>query len=64
MSRTVYHAGKPGFPLCGSRGTMGGYHAVTLSANDWNALAECNRCAKCVAAIRAAKERKALRLAR
>jgi rubredoxin len=49
-----YHARKhtnSRAPLCGARGSKGGFHVTTLPATEWNALSEENRCTRCVAAM-------------
>ncbi len=52
-----YHAGKPGAPLCGTRGHGNRYNVVVLGAKEWNALAATQRCEKCIAKIREAKRK-------
>lgn len=47
----IYHAGKSGFPLCGTRGHGSRFNVVCLPAKDWNNLKLEQRCRKCVAKL-------------
>lgn len=47
-----YHAGKPGAPLCGTRGHGNRYNVVVLRPKEWNELPADQRCQKCIAKIR------------
>jgi hypothetical protein len=48
------HAGKSGFPLCGTK-HKDRFHVVVLLPKDWNNTDDAKKCAKCVQAIRASK---------
>jgi len=52
-----YHAGKNGFPLCGSR-RIDGFKTVVLSPSEWNKTQANDRCEKCLAKIKASKSQK------
>jgi hypothetical protein len=52
-----YHAGRPGFPLCGARGTGNRYNVVVFGPADWNALKPEQRCSRCVEQIQKRAEK-------
>lgn len=54
----LYHAGKHGTPLCGSRGNGNRYNVVCLPAKEWNESHPENRCQKCIAKIETMKAKK------